>query len=238
MSSTPTRRCLGSNPQALSPCGIMVKHKIFIMKTVNDIAFQMLSSYIMDYNSVMDRAQRTDIARRKRGQNCYVSQLKVPNIEECYVINFIGKEKEFFIVMRYGNRYCLFCEYLTLTGDIGQGLIVLTRHFIDRYRVRNNMYASPMSSLLYDILSNLDSTQTKTERLGTAMSMKNGFVVPLEKNHIMYCGRFYQITVFKTCLSIQDYKVMQLHKKVVIVNQQFETRFGKEYMREHFSEGV
>lgn len=207
------------------------------MKTLNDIAFEILSRYLTDYSLVLDRAKRTDIARRKRGEKCYVSQLKVPNIDECYVINISGQPNIKYIVMRYGNRYCYFNELHSLTGDIRPGLIILTKHFIDRYRVRNNMYASPTSSVLYDILSNASSTQTETERLGTALSMKNGCVVPLREIDILYRRKPYVIAVFTTCLNIQDYKVRQLHKEASIVDQRFETKFGIDYIRKHFSVG-
>ena len=213
----------------------MVKHKRFIMKTVNNIVFQMLSSYIMDYNSVMERAQRTDIARRKRGQNCYVSQLKVPNIEECYVINISGESGLQTVVMRYGDRYCFLTEFYSLDGVIFPSIVVLTKHVIERYRVRNNMYTSPMSILLFDILTNTNSVQAGTGRFETALSMKNGLVVPVESSTIVFFGKKFLVNVFITCLSIQDFKVRQLHREARIIKQQMKTRFGEDYIRKHIS---
>ena len=88
---------------------------------------------------------------------------------------------------------------------------------------------------VFDILTNTNSAQAGTGQFETALSMKNGLVVPVKSSTIVIFGERFLVNVFITCLSIQDFKVRQLYREARIIKQQMKTRFGEDYMRKPIS---
>lgn len=188
--------------------------------------YQAVQTYLNDLISVKERADRTDVARRKRGENSYCSKLKVSSLEECYIINTTGEKRHWTVVIRYGKRYFfgykIFCE----CGEVTINVNVLTEHFIEQYRGRYNMYSSPISKVLFDIAGNTaKSTKASTERFENALSLGNRCCVPVAIDTCCWRNRVVVITTFITCLNVQDKKVSNLHNAAFEMSEKIKNTF-------------
>lgn len=86
---------------------------------------------------------------------------------------------------------------------------ILTHHFIDRYRCRLNMYATPIADVLYDIHLNFhDSTTIHNDRFpeGALYMRKSDVVVPCVASYTHTKRYEYHVTILKTVLDFKDTK--------------------------------
>ncbi len=178
---------------------------------MNDKDFKAVQSYISDVGTLAERAIRTDKARRKRGEKIYCSRLNVPYLEECYIINPDGQKGICSIVISYGNRYYYCDTFYQVDGTTILNVNVFTSHFLERYRCRNNMYATSIENVLFDIVKNSTmNTQAHTERFDRALVMNNNCCIPVQVERIFVKGQRIMVTTYITYLNEQDKKVRNL----------------------------
>lgn len=188
--------------------------------------YKIVNKYFTDLAYLQDRIMRTV---NKRGNSTYISKINAPDIDECYVVNACGNKDYVAFIDKVDGCYCFATNFYQVDGTVTDKVNVFTKHFVEQYRNRNNMYATPIKDVLYDIVLNVVHSNTAhTDKFDRAVSMNNDCVAPIKcYSHKIGFNRCVMVDVFLTCLNVQDTKVKKLHNNADQTLERVNNIFGE-----------
>lgn len=188
--------------------------------------FKIANKYYSDLEFLRDRIVRTV---NKRGNSTYISKINAPYIDEFYVANTCGSKDYVDIIDKIDGCYCYATQFYRVDGTVIDKVNVFSKHFLEQYRNRNNMYTTPIKNVLYDIILNITHCCTAhTDKFDKAVSMNNNCVAPIKGyTHNLGFNRTVRVDVFLTCLNVQDCKVKKLHNNADKTLETVNSIFGE-----------
>jgi hypothetical protein len=174
---------------------------------------RLVMNYITDIEYIGDRISNSIKAHKRRGEKNYFCKINVPMVEECYIVSNDGGEGAT-VIVRYGERYCFVMKFYNSECDEALNVFVITKHFLEQYRVRNNMCANSNKELLCSIYTALNqSISTHTDRFNSAFRLNGNCVAPAEiYKYNLDNNNFIIATVLITYLNEQDTKVIKFNE--------------------------
>ena len=186
------------------------------------------TNYANDFRLLIDRVGRTIDARYKRGETRYISRINNPYVDECYVANISGDKDNFTLIIKYDNVYVFSTDFYNQTiGKIVPSINILTKHFLEQYRGRNNLYSTPTKDFLYNVITSIGgSISPSTDKFQRAAVMRNDCVAPITENLRIINGKEMIVSVFITCLNVKDRKVTKILNIAKAVEDEVDKVFG------------